>query len=171
MLAAARPAAARWAVLRNGAMWPAPGPAGLARYDAGAACGCCIGQVALRVTLARLLREASRAGLAWEALIAELGPAAHPQALLELFDAAPFAGRFLVTRRIVALEPVAAARTLAAAASDVVRARLMAQLAFADELLLGPTSAPAEAVAAVRAAAAHVGRIGWLAAPDSGAAP
>ena len=170
LLATARAPAERWAVLRNGATWLVPAQQRLqplARYDAGAACGCCIGQVALRVTLARLLRDASRAGVQWDALIAELGPAAHPQALLELLDRPPFAGRFTVARRIVVLDPIAAAHTLAAPASSAARARLEAQLLCADELLLKPAPDHPQAVAAVCAAARSEPRIGWLAAPDT----
>lgn len=164
-LATARPAAERWAVLRNGVVWPTAPQQGLqhlACYDAGAACGCCIGHVALRVTLARLLRDASRARAPWDALIAELGPGVHPQAFVELLGAAAFAGHFAVARRIVVLDPAAAARTLAAPASDAARMRLAAQLSAADELLLEPVPAVSEAVAALRAAAAQRCRVSWL---------
>lgn len=164
-LTAARAAAERWAVLRNGVVWPAatqPWCQQLACYDAGAACGCCIGQVALRVTFARLLRDASRAGAPWDALIAELGPGVHPQAFVELLNAPAFAGHFVLTRRIVVLDAAAAWRLLAAPAASPARLRLAMQLSFADELLLAPGPARAEAVEALRAVAAPGCRVSWL---------
>lgn len=164
-LTAARAPAERWAVLRNGIVWPTaaqPGCPQLACYDAGAACGCCVGQVALRVTLARLLRDASRAGAAWDALIAELGAGVHPQTVVELLHAPAFAGHFVVTRRIVVLDAAAAVRLLAGPAASPARLRLAMQLSFADELLLELGPARVEAAAALRAAATPGCRVSWL---------
>lgn len=136
-LAGERTPGKRWALLRTGVLLPAPDdawPAGVARYDAGVACGCCIGQVALRATLARLLRDAVRSAAAWDALLVDAGAAADPGALCAVLDAAPFAGRFRVARRVVVVDAAAAARLLATPGGA--RARLIAQLAFADALLV-----------------------------------
>lgn len=138
---------ARWALLRTGVLLPLPAeawPAGLARYDAGAACGCCIGQVALRLTLARLLRDARRLG-AWQALLIDAGAAADPCALAAALQAPPFAGYFALRRRVAVLDPAAAAPVLDGP-PGLARARLVAQLGSCEALLapqcLDPPASP-----------------------------
>ena len=142
-LARRRTPHARWALLRTGVLLPAPveaRPAGLARYDAGAACGCCIGQVAFRLTLARLLRDARRLGN-WQALLIDTGAAADPPALVAVLDAPPFTDRLRLAHRVAVLDPAAAGPVLDGSATAA-RARLVAQLDF-SEALLAPQPAQA----------------------------
>lgn len=76
---------ARIAALRNGMPPRATRPVGstLVVRDAGAACACCVGEVAARVALARLLREGAGVG-GWQRLLVLAGPGAHASRLATL---------------------------------------------------------------------------------------
>ena len=75
-----RPGNERWAVLVDGAFddGPLPVSAGLAVFETAAGCACCLGALALRTTLARVLRQGP-----WQRLFLLLSPAAHPAAILD----------------------------------------------------------------------------------------
>lgn len=86
--------------LRNGFLLPpADPPAGAVLYDAGAACACCTGLLPMRLTLARLLRDATRRG-GWAGVVVELGPHAHPDAVMALLASPPFGERLAVPWRV-----------------------------------------------------------------------
>ena len=122
-LADALPSASRVAVLRNG-MPPvermaredeAAAAASFVR-DAGAACACCVGEVAARVALARVLREGLAMG-GWQRLFVLSGPGAHASRIAALLggDAASgeAVGRRGVTPRAFAADVLAPPRRIA----------------------------------------------------------
>lgn len=152
-------------MLRTGVSLPGvhpEAPGGLAVYEAGAACGCCIGRVALRVALTRLLRDAQRGDRPLRALLVDAGAAADPQALARTFLVQELADRLAAARHLLALDPAAAALLLAEASSTPQRTRLQSQLAFADEILLVGPEGPDRAIDALRAAAPRARRIAPL---------
>lgn len=164
-LAATRPPGQRWAVLRTGVVLATSPPArigGLVVHDAGAACGCCIGRVALRVALTRLLREAQRRHVPWHALVVDAGAAADPAALCEALLAPALGGRLAIVRRRLVIDPGVAADLLAAASTPQ-RDRLVAQLEFADEISLVRPAGSQAVIDRIRAAAPRTRRIDAIA--------
>ncbi len=147
-LMAARPDAARWAILDNDDAGPlqvdeADGAGrGVHRFAVAGGCACCIAGPVFRATLARLLRAGP-----WERLLVNVHPSGHAHAIVDQLRSPPFDRILRVSRLLV---PVTAAASRPARSDDE-SGLGDAALGFASDFVL-----PDDADDAMLAAAAAV---------------
>lgn len=84
---AGRPAGARWALIVEEGEARLEAPEGTTLEQLLPGCACCVGQLALRVTVARVLRRERP-----DALILELAPGTHRDAVERLLRSGSFSG-------------------------------------------------------------------------------
>lgn len=86
-LLAERPPGARWALIVEEGDTRLEAPAGTTLHQLLPGCVCCAGQLALRVTVARVLRRERP-----DALVLELAPGTHREAVERLLTGGTFSG-------------------------------------------------------------------------------